>query len=266
MSAADALDPEKSAFMELQGQGLAMAHPYHRGPYQQPVVSQHESMLGHQSRPHLAPYPFATMNTTVHNSYPGYHLGTYANVTQCPSPPRDEKESVEGSLRVNGKGKKMRKPRTIYSSLQLQQLNRRFQRTQYLALPERAELAASLGLTQTQAFFRASGGERSGECWLRCLLTGLHSPFTGLHSGSLRGAVEIPLRYAEERQDDEKKRRWEGRPETGAKDGGAKDGGARDEGAKKWLSVNMQTYHDTPPVSPLEFYSNTIPSSRDERE
>lgn len=55
-----------------------------------------------------------------------------------------------GSLR-NGKGKKMRKPRTIYSSLQLQQLNRRFQRTQYLALPERAELAASLGLTQTQA-------------------------------------------------------------------------------------------------------------------
>lgn len=59
----------------------------------------------------------------------------------------------EGSLRVNGKGKKMRKPRTIYSSLQLQQLNRRFQRTQYLALPERAELAASLGLTQTQVSF-----------------------------------------------------------------------------------------------------------------
>jgi hypothetical protein len=59
----------------------------------------------------------------------------------------------DGSLRVNGKGKKMRKPRTIYSSLQLQQLNRRFQRTQYLALPERAELAASLGLTQTQVSF-----------------------------------------------------------------------------------------------------------------
>lgn len=49
-----------------------------------------------------------------------------------------------------GRRKKMRKPRTIYSNLQLQQLARRFQRTQYLALPERAELAASLGLTQTQ--------------------------------------------------------------------------------------------------------------------
>ena len=59
-------------------------------------------------------------------------------------------------LRVNGKGKKMRKPRTIYSSLQLQQLNRRFQRTQYLALPERAELAASLGLTQTQVRMKKS--------------------------------------------------------------------------------------------------------------
>ena len=51
---------------------------------------------------------------------------------------------------VGGKTKKMRKPRTIYSSMQLQVLNKRFQRTQYLALPERAELAASLGLTQTQ--------------------------------------------------------------------------------------------------------------------
>uniref|UniRef100_F6VM66 Homeobox domain-containing protein n=1 Tax=Ciona intestinalis TaxID=7719 RepID=F6VM66_CIOIN len=59
---------------------------------------------------------------------------------------------VMGSDVMLGKGKKkkMRKPRTIYSSLQLQALNRRFQQTQYLALPERAELAATLGLTQTQ--------------------------------------------------------------------------------------------------------------------
>ncbi|XP_053944368.1 homeobox protein DLX-4 [Cuculus canorus] len=57
---------------------------------------------------------------------------------------------ASGDLHVNGKGKKLRKPRTIYSSLQLQALNQRFQQTQYLALPERAELAAQLGLTQTQ--------------------------------------------------------------------------------------------------------------------
>ena len=61
-----------------------------------------------------------------------------------------DKPDDEGSVRVGGKGKKMRKPRTIYSSLQLQQLNKIFTRTQYLSLPERAELAAKLGLTQTQ--------------------------------------------------------------------------------------------------------------------
>lgn len=60
-----------------------------------------------------------------------------------------------GEIRFNGKGKKIRKPRTIYSSLQLQALNHRFQQTQYLALPERAELAASLGLTQTQVIAAA---------------------------------------------------------------------------------------------------------------
>lgn len=63
-----------------------------------------------------------------------------------------------GEIRFNGKGKKIRKPRTIYSSLQLQALNHRFQQTQYLALPERAELAASLGLTQTQVWRRLSIG------------------------------------------------------------------------------------------------------------
>ncbi|POI31364.1 hypothetical protein CIB84_004884, partial [Bambusicola thoracicus] len=64
---------------------------------------------------------------------------------------RAEKEECEPEVRiVNGKPKKVRKPRTIYSSFQLAALQRRFQKTQYLALPERAELAASLGLTQTQ--------------------------------------------------------------------------------------------------------------------
>ncbi|XP_035174419.1 homeobox protein DLX-5 [Anser cygnoides] len=80
-----------------------------------------------------------------------YHQysGAYNRVQGSGSQP--EKEVAEPEVRmVNGKPKKVRKPRTIYSSFQLAALQRRFQKTQYLALPERAELAASLGLTQTQ--------------------------------------------------------------------------------------------------------------------
>lgn len=72
-----------------------------------------------------------------------------------------EKEESEPEIRmVNGKPKKVRKPRTIYSSFQLAALQRRFQKTQYLALPERAELAASLGLTQTQVGANMSNFEK----------------------------------------------------------------------------------------------------------
>ena len=64
----------------------------------------------------------------------------------------DTKESIENGevCRVNAKGKKVRKPRTMYSSLQSQHLERRFQRAQYLSLPDRTDLAANLGVTQTQ--------------------------------------------------------------------------------------------------------------------
>ncbi|KAG9329833.1 hypothetical protein JZ751_028942 [Albula glossodonta] len=83
--------------------------------------------------------------------------------------PETEKNTVVegGEVRFNGKGKKIRKPRTIYSSLQLQALNRRFQQTQYLALPERAELAASLGLTQTQASSLSIGKMIAVKIWFQ---------------------------------------------------------------------------------------------------
>ncbi|XP_028605467.2 homeobox protein DLX-2 [Podarcis muralis] len=82
-------------------------------------------------------------------SYSSY--ATYGARTSPVSNDPAEKEEGEPEIRiVNGKPKKVRKPRTIYSSFQLAALQRRFQKTQYLALPERAELAASLGLTQTQ--------------------------------------------------------------------------------------------------------------------
>ncbi|XP_063788358.1 homeobox protein DLX-2 [Pseudophryne corroboree] len=89
-------------------------------------------------------------------SYELAYSGSYSSYGpygSSPSPPQNdpEKEDCEPEVRiVNGKPKKVRKPRTIYSSFQLAALQRRFQKTQYLALPERAELAASLGLTQTQ--------------------------------------------------------------------------------------------------------------------
>lgn len=93
-------------------------------------------------------YRILIKSQTIISPYLSLSLPLSFSFSLSLSPSLDKCEDT--GLRVNGKGKKMRKPRTIYSSLQLQQLNRRFQRTQYLALPERAELAASLGLTQTQ--------------------------------------------------------------------------------------------------------------------
>ncbi|CAL8370085.1 unnamed protein product [Arctogadus glacialis] len=123
-------------------------HPQHDSSYS-PASSFPRSLAypyvnsvgGHSTSPYLS---------TV-QSY--HHSPAQLSQTRLEDPaPESEKSTVVegGEVRFNGKGKKIRKPRTIYSSLQLQALNRRFQQTQYLALPERAELAASLGLTQTQ--------------------------------------------------------------------------------------------------------------------
>jgi len=96
----------------------------------------------------------------IHNTYPTsqeqFYTSPYSYPYNIPYPSLnidsnlDDKCHYDNPPKLTLKGKKIRKPRTIYSSMQLQVLNKRFQRTQYLALPERAELAASLGLTQTQ--------------------------------------------------------------------------------------------------------------------
>lgn len=95
------------------------------------------------------PYSPKAYDMGFGSSYGAY--GGYGPGSSSPTPTEPEKDESEPEVRmVNGKPKKVRKPRTIYSSFQLAALQRRFQKTQYLALPERAELAASLGLTQTQ--------------------------------------------------------------------------------------------------------------------
>lgn len=155
---AEMIQHQKSAFMELQNQGMCgtgMGHPAYsiRAPYQtHPHGGQYDGVMASSQQNRSLGYPFQMGSMTMppssynHHGVPAHqYMQSYH---QPASPPREDKPNME-DLRM-AKGKKMRKPRTIYSSLQLQQLNRRFQRTQYLALPERAELAASLGLTQTQ--------------------------------------------------------------------------------------------------------------------
>ncbi|KAJ3607333.1 hypothetical protein NHX12_024385 [Muraenolepis orangiensis] len=103
----------------------------------------------------------ASASAYVGAQYPHHHVSNHGNGngggghlahhTRLEETDREKSIVIEdGEIRLNGKGKKVRKPRTIYSSLQLQALHQRFQQTQYLALPERADLAAKLGLTQTQ--------------------------------------------------------------------------------------------------------------------
>ncbi|XP_014028743.1 homeobox protein Dlx1a [Salmo salar] len=121
--------------------------------------TQHESSYSPASSfPRSLGYPYVN-SVGSHSSSPylstvqSYQNSSALTQTQLEdTAPETEKNTVVegGEVRFNGKGKKIRKPRTIYSSMQLQTLNRRFQQTQYLALPERAELAASMGLTQTQ--------------------------------------------------------------------------------------------------------------------
>ncbi|XP_039925807.1 homeobox protein DLX-2 isoform X1 [Hirundo rustica] len=108
----------------------------------------------------VSSYPYSGGGTAPYSAKAAYDVGyggaygSYGPYGSRASPANNdsaEKEDCEPEVRiVNGKPKKVRKPRTIYSSFQLAALQRRFQKTQYLALPERAELAASLGLTQTQ--------------------------------------------------------------------------------------------------------------------
>ena len=87
---------------------------------------------------------------TVENIFSQTKFGGQISPDRLQSEDVQAREKLESEKPRMHNGKKVRNPRTIYSSAQIQQLEMRFQRTQYLALPERAEIAQSLGLTQTQ--------------------------------------------------------------------------------------------------------------------
>ncbi|XP_068610574.1 homeobox protein Dlx4b [Brachionichthys hirsutus] len=158
----NASDPSKSAFLEFghghpahqqHSSGLAHIYPVHA--LHGAGHSQHESpFAGSASYGRSLGYAYpGAVHTHPPSAYMSYHHSNSSSLAHS----RLEQSGREKSMvienrnpRVNGKGKKVRKPRTIYSSLQLQALHQRFQQTQYLALPERADLAAKLGLTQTQ--------------------------------------------------------------------------------------------------------------------
>ncbi|XP_072269574.1 homeobox protein DLX-6 [Pyxicephalus adspersus] len=165
----EAQDSSKSAFMEFgqqsshsQQSSPAMAashyplhclhsgsHPHHHHHHQHDSSSYPGTNT--QYGRSLAAYPYMGQHSPYLQSYNSSSSSSTATQTRGEEPDQQKTTVIEnGEIRFNGKGKKIRKPRTIYSSLQLQALNHRFQQTQYLALPERAELAASLGLTQTQ--------------------------------------------------------------------------------------------------------------------
>ncbi|KAA8581742.1 hypothetical protein FQN60_003323 [Etheostoma spectabile] len=142
--------PESS--MTDMGYYSGQTGPSHHEYYQSQAYGQPMNSYHHQFNLNGmgAAGAYATKSEYPYSN--GYrHIVNYNRDHLQASPPCSVKEEPEPEVRmVNGKPKKIRKPRTIYSSYQLAALQRRFQKAQYLALPERAELAAQLGLTQTQ--------------------------------------------------------------------------------------------------------------------
>jgi len=150
--------PCKSAFMELPS--TPGPHSYSSYNPVPPNYNPYTAMRYYHHPPPSQDYPLAC---NARNSFPmppvlnhhplSHHPYLSPSIQGFGAPhdsPHDDLKGPCDEPRLNGKGKKIRKPRTIYSSFQLRELNKRFQKTQYLALPERAELAAYLGLTQTQ--------------------------------------------------------------------------------------------------------------------
>ncbi|XP_062387627.1 homeobox protein Dlx3b-like [Sardina pilchardus] len=147
--------PEKSLYTspepEVAGMSYYSGHASHNHQdYYQPYSQSMSPYSYQQYNPNgLGASSGYSMKTEYPYSHAYRQYGHYCREVHTPQDTVKEEPETEVRM-VNGKPKKIRKPRTIYSSYQLTALQRRFQKAQYLALPERAELAAQLGVTQTQ--------------------------------------------------------------------------------------------------------------------
>lgn len=132
-------------------------HAYHQGQHMFPTTvwqTDTKQDLNMNENFTINPvYITPVQSSTICQSSPEHSTNTRTSIGES-TLSNDTKsfssETKRKSPEITIHEKKMRKPRTVYNTLQLQALNKCFYRSQYLALPERAELAAMLSLTQTQ--------------------------------------------------------------------------------------------------------------------
>ncbi|GMR42399.1 hypothetical protein PMAYCL1PPCAC_12594, partial [Pristionchus mayeri] len=143
------MDMEMGMKMELAQSGITPDAAFYAAASSNPYLFNGASSMStpYPSYPYQISQSFPTSAASTYNPAP---FGLYSTNGGSPDDQMATKIIEGGEVKINSKGKKVRKPRTIYSSAQLSSLQKRFMKTQYLALPERAALAAELGLTQTQ--------------------------------------------------------------------------------------------------------------------
>jgi len=100
-------------------------------------------------------HPGAGYPSNIRQEFGGYRQETnpgHATMQQLPvaREPEHLQSEKDDKKPLMHNGKKVRNPRSVYSSAETQELEIRFQRTQYLTLAERRELASVLGITQAQ--------------------------------------------------------------------------------------------------------------------
>lgn len=137
-------------FIPISGPNIDSAFRFHLQPHFLPNSSQNYNKSSEVPKIEISPQP-NKIGSVSGDSNPRSRSGSAnSNQSENQTNQNGDETSASATTKATRKSKKTRKPRAIYTSFQLQELSRRFYHSKYLALPERAELAASLGITQTQ--------------------------------------------------------------------------------------------------------------------